>query len=59
MPHTRKYVAHVKHRSGQVGWILGEFGRSRKVVGQWIVGVKNCQKIFGLCGLKVHTVEKK
>ena len=28
------------------------------LVGQWIVGVISFQKIFGLCGLKGHIVEK-
>ena len=28
------------------------------LVGQWIVGVKSFQKVFGLCGLKGHIVEK-
>ena len=26
-------------------------------MGQWIVGVISFQKIFGLCGIKGHTVE--
>ena len=33
-------------------WVMGEWA-----VGQWIVGVTSFQKIFGLCGLKCHTVE--
>ena len=28
-------------------------------VGQWIVGVISFQKIFGLCGLKGHIVDKR
>ena len=28
------------------------------LVGQWIVGVISFHKIFGLCGLKGHIVEK-
>ena len=28
------------------------------LVGQWIVGAISFQKIFGLCGLKAHIVEK-
>ena len=27
------------------------------LVGHWVVGVISFQKIFGLCGLKDHTVE--
>ena len=34
-------------------WVMGEWS-----VSQWIVGVISFQKIFGLCGLKAHIVEK-
>ena len=47
----------------QVWWVLSGSGGSRSVmsewfVGQWIVGVICLQKIFGLCGLNGHIVEK-
>ena len=35
-------------------WVMGEWS-----VSQWIVGVISFQKIFGLYGLKHHTVELK
>ena len=33
-------------------WVMGEWS-----VGQWIVGVISFQKMYGLYGLKHHTVE--
>ena len=33
-------------------WVMGEWS-----VGQWIVGVKSFQKMYGLYGLKHQTVE--
>ena len=35
-------------------WVMGEWA-----VGQWIVGVTSFQKIYGLCGLKGHIVDKR
>ena len=35
-------------------WVLGEWS-----LGQWIVGVKSFQKMYGLYGLKNHTVGQK
>ena len=48
--------------TGQVSWVLGGFGGSVWVMGewsvvQWIVGVISFQKIFGLYGLNHHIVE--
>ena len=40
--------------SGGSGNVMGEWW-----VGQWIVGVISFQKIFGLCGLKGHIVDKR
>ena len=33
-------------------WVMGEWA-----VGQWKVGITNFQKIYGLYGLKHHTVD--
>ena len=41
-------------RVGGSGRVMGEC-----LVGQWIVGVIGFQKIFGLCGLNGHIVEKR
>ena len=47
-----------------IGWVWGGSGRSKRVmgewlVGQWIVGVISFQNIFGLYGLECHIVEKR
>ncbi len=33
-------------------WVMGEWA-----VGHWIVGIRSLQKIYGLYGLKHHTVD--
>ena len=55
----------IKWRNGRVRWVLCGFcgcGGSVWVmrewaVGHWIVGIMSFQKIYGLYGLKHHTVD--
>ena len=47
-----------------IGWVLGGSGGSERVMGEWLVGqriqgVISFQKIFCLCGLKGHFVDKR
>ena len=33
-------------------WVMGEW-----TVGQWVVGFRSFQKIYGLYGIKHHTID--